>query len=348
MSSLPSASGQPLPTPERSASVVMGSQSFVSVLLRCTVAELYKIRRRLMPKILLPIAVFIVVIAFSFITLGTFLVGSSQHCTQADNGQTRNCRPLTSAERTDLITAVSTPLRLPASLIVTVAIVGFIGPILIAILVGAVVGSEYGVGTIRVILTRGPTRTQYLLAKMLAILVCIAITMVILIPLGLIVGALYNLSTGIAVDFNFLTGDWVLHAVAYILLATLNLFVYAIIALWLATLGKSTAAGIAGGIVWLFLEFLFTNIIVPLIASFSPDATRNFVKAVPDYFLGNNISALLTRQIDYLLSLRNASTSAASATSTIPDWQAWLVIVVYLAVFVGTTWWVMQERDITN
>ena len=64
MSSLPSTSGQPVPTPERSASLVMGNQSFVSVLLRSTAGELSKIRRRLMPKIMLPIGILVVFVAF--------------------------------------------------------------------------------------------------------------------------------------------------------------------------------------------------------------------------------------------------------------------------------------------
>jgi ABC-type transport system involved in multi-copper enzyme maturation permease subunit len=305
-----------------------------------------------MPKILLSIGVLIVLSAFSFITLGAFLAGSSPRCTPANNGQTQNCTALSSAERADLTAAITTPLRLPASLIVTVSIIGFIGSVLIVVLTGTVVGGEYGVGTIRVLLTRGPTRTQYLLAKILAILACIAIAMLILVPLGLIVGALYNLFTGTAVDFGFFTGDWLLHAIAYVLLAMLNLFIYALIALWLATLGKSTAAGIAGAIVWLFLEFVFTHLIVPLIANFFPDTIKGYINAIPDYFVGNNISALLTEQTDYLTaSLRNASTSASDTASTsgaIPDWRAWIVIAIYLAVFLGITWWVSLERDITN
>jgi ABC-type transport system involved in multi-copper enzyme maturation permease subunit len=343
MSSLPSTSGQPSPTPQRSASLVIGSQSFVSVLLRCTLAELYKIRRRLMPKILLPIAVFIVVIAFSFITLGAFLV-VSQRCTPADNGQ-QNCTPLTSAERAD----VSSPLRLPTSLTISIDVIDVVGPILLIILAGVAVGGEYGAGTIRVLLTRGPTRTQYLLAKILAILACVAITLIILVPLGIILGALYNLFTGINVDFAFFTGDWILHAIVYLLLEILKLFTYTMIALWLATLGRSTAAGIAGGIVWWFLEGLLTTILT-IAGLATPGSAGNFLKAIPDYFLANNFSALLTEQSNYLTSFaRNASTSASNAAGTIiPDWRAWFVIAVYLVIFLGTTWWVSQNRDITN
>lgn len=348
MSSLPSTSGQPLPTPQRSESPFMGSQNSISVLLRSTAGELYKIQRRLMPKILLPIAAFIVIIVFSFITLGAFLAGSSPNCIPSANGQTQHCTARTSAERTDIITIVSEPLRLPSSLTTTVSVIDFIGLILLIILIGVVVGGEYGAGTIRVLLTRGPTRTQYLLAKILATLACIAITILILLPLGIILGALYNLSTGISVDFTFLTGDWIVHAIAYILLEVLKLFAYTMIALWLATLGRSTAAGIAGGIVWWFLEGLLGTILTALGFIISGPA-GDFLKAVPDYFLGNNIGALLTEQRNSLTSsVQSASTSASTTASTIPDWRAWLVIVVYLAVFLGTTWWVSLRRDITN
>jgi len=348
MSSLPSTTEQPSPVPQRSASLVMGSQSFVSVLLRSTAGELYKIRRRLMPKFLFPISMFIVLLVFSFITLGAFLAGSSQHCTPANNGQTQNCTPLSSAERADIIAVVSTPLRLPSSLIATVGVIDVIGPVLLIILVGVAVGGEYGAGTIRVLLTRGPTRTQYLLAKILAILVCIAITIISLILLGTILGALYNLSTGIHIDFAFLTGDWILHAAAYVLLEMLKLFTYTMIALWLATLGRSTAAGIAGAIVWWFLEGLLSGILTA-VGFITPGAAGNFLKAIPDYFLSNNFSALLTEQSDYLTSsAKSASSLASNAASTIPDWRAWLVIAAYLVVFIGTTWWVSQGRDITN
>lgn len=294
MSSI-STSDQPLPTPQRSESIVMGSMTFVSVLLRATAGELYKIQRRLMPKILLPIAVGIIFIAFSFITLGALLSGSSPNCTTANNGQTQNCRPLTSAEHANLVATISTSLRLPTSLTVTANIIDVVGLVLLLILTGVVVGGEYGTGTIRILLTRGPTRTQYLLAKILAILACIAVTMVILLPFGIIIGALYNLFTGIGVDFTFFTGQWVLHAIAYILLETLKIFTYTMIALWLATLGRSSAAGIAGGIVWWFLEGLLGTILVA-VGILIGGSTGDFLKAIPNYFVGNNFSVLLTEQ----------------------------------------------------
>jgi ABC-type transport system involved in multi-copper enzyme maturation permease subunit len=230
-----------------------------------------------------------------------------------------------------------------------VGIIDFIGIILIVILAGTIVGGEYGVGTIRVLLTRGPTRTQYLLAKILALLVCIAITMVILIPIGIIVGALYNLTSGITVDYAFLTSDWILHASAYVLLGMLKLFIYTMLAVWLATLGKSTVAGVAAGIAWWFLETILRPILLGIAFLNQGTVAGDILKVVPDYFVGTNIDALLGEQSDYLTSsVTTASTSSGNVTSAMPDWRAWLVIAVYLVIFLGSTWLVLRRRDVTN
>ena len=119
MSSLPSTSSQPSPIPQRSANLVMGNQGFVSVLLRSIGGELYKIRRRLMSKILLIIVVVIVVIAFSFLALNVFLASSSQHCASDSNGNVSCTRP-SGAELAQLTATNATPLHLPFSLLVTV------------------------------------------------------------------------------------------------------------------------------------------------------------------------------------------------------------------------------------
>jgi ABC-type transport system involved in multi-copper enzyme maturation permease subunit len=317
----------------------MGNQSFVSVLLRATAGELYKIRRRAMSKVLLIIGAALIVISFSFIALSVLLTASTPHCTSVGNG-TAHCAQPSGAQLSQLTATAAAPLHLPAALTTTVGIIDTVGVVLIIVLAGTIVGGEYGVGTIRVLLTRGPSRTQYLLAKVLAILASIFVTLVILIPLGIIVGALYNLTTGIGVNFGFFTGAWVLHAIIYILLAALNMFLYALIALGLATLGKSTAAGIAGAVLWWFAEGLLGTILT-LVGVSNPGTLGDILKAIPDYFISNNIGSLLSEQSSYLV-------SSANNTNTIPDWRAWLVIAAYLVVAFGITWWVLRRRDITN
>ena len=72
----------------------------------------------------------------------------------------------------------------------------------------------------------------------------------------------------------------------------------------------------------------------------------DILKAIPDYFVSNNIDALLTEQSNYLIGAGKGV--SVSLTGVIPDGRAWLVIAIYLMVFLGITWWVSLRRDITN
>ncbi len=135
MSTIPQATAkQPVSAPRRSASVVMGSQGFLSVLFRSISAELYKIQRRLMSKILLIVAIPIMIIIFCFIALPTIItIGAPattylQSCSNTSSfsisGGTPPCEKSstpTQAEinqaqqyKQNLITQYSAPLRLPS------------------------------------------------------------------------------------------------------------------------------------------------------------------------------------------------------------------------------------------
>ncbi len=308
-------------------SIVRGRQDFISVLLRSTGGELYKLRRRLMSKILLLIAVLMMLVTFAFLAVGALLTSKTQ-----------SPAPLSST------------LILPASLTTAVGMVNFTGLILLVILAGTLVGGEYGIGTVRLLLTRGPTRTQFVLAKTLAILACVLLAFLVLIPIGILLGALFGLLLGAKFDFTFFSAEWLLHALLYILASAFGIFVYTMLASLLATLGKASAAGIAGALIWWFVESVLGTIL-PIVGNAIPGAGGAFLKSIPDYFISNNIQALLNNQDQYLTGTRNAASSQATATlglHTLSDGHALLVLFVYLVVFVGLTWWITQKRDITN
>ncbi len=346
MSSTPqTATEQAIPVPKRSDTVIMGRQDFLSVLLRSIAGELYKTRRRAMPKILLLIAIAIMIIAFSFSALAVLTTTTSlphTSCTIDSHGQ-QHCTSQSQAEIEKQKEAVSASLRLPSSLSTSVSVINYIGTISLLILTGSIVGGEYATGTIRLMLTRGPTRTQFLLAKISTVIICVLITVFLLILVGIIVGALFNLTTGIAVDFSFFTGEWLFHAILYVLIAALGLFMYAMIALCLATLGKTTAAGIAGGLIWWFLENPLERILI-IVGTLNKGPIGNLLQSIPDYFIGSNISALRDHQNQYLI---NGATQATSITNT-HDIHAIIVLVVYLVAFIGIAWWVNHQRDVTN
>ena len=227
---------------------------------------------------------------------------------------------------------------MPDSLTFSVGVINITGLVLLVILAGTIVGGEYGGGTVRLVFTRGPTRTQFLISKIGAILACSALTVAVLTAIGIAVGALANLITGIGIDFSFFTGAWVLHALLYLLIAVLGLFVYSMIALFLSTMGKATAAGVAGALVWWVLEGIVGQVL-SAISFFNRGALGDFLKAIPDYFIGNNIGALLQNQSHYL---------SQGQVSTLSDLHALLVIAAYLILFIGLSWWISERRDVTN
>jgi len=284
--------------------------------------ELYKIRRRTMSKVLSIISI--------TATLGLFLLIALAAMLTRNGASAEQLRSFTEA------------LRLPTSLALIVQLLNTLGQILIIILASTVVGGEYTSGTIRLMLTRGPTRTQLLLSKLGAAGVCIVLGVIGVTLLGILTGLLLNISTGITQSFDFFSAAWLGHFLLCLLVVMLGLFMYAAMALCLSTLGRATAAGIAGVLTWSFL----IEPAVEVISSFGRNIsgpTGAFFQALPDYLIGPNISALVQNQERYLFpSLSNLQTPAPS------DLHALLVLAVYLALLIGLACWVSVRRDITN
>ena len=340
-----------MPAPRRQESVILGNQSYLSVLLRLTSVELYKIRRRLMSKIVSTVAIVVMVVFFGIISIGSIFVLASPEATFLPPPCTANIPAGTlcldhsptqkelDEARLRALTAVSSPLRPPDSVNAALQVGGIVGLILLIILAGTIVGGEYSVGTVRLMFTRGPTRTQFFLSKVGAILFCSVLGMLLLVPIGIIAGALLNLFTGIGIDFSFFSGAWFLHTLLKLLIVMLELFVYGMLALSLSTLGRATAAGVAGALVWWGLETVLGGFLFLIGSSFT-GVFGDILKAIPDYFITNSISALLQNQ-DHAI-------TASTQASTTSDLQALITLVVYLVVFIGIAWWVNQKRDVTN
>ncbi len=362
MSTFPTTPEQPTPMPAhtRTDTVVMGRLDFLSVLFRLVGVELYKFRRRAMSKVLSIIGVSLMVLVFLVISIGelyTLNTPASSYlppqCTAIKNPQgpaNPNGQPcldhsptqaeLAQAEqsRQAQLRSTSSPLRLPISLYAAVQVMLVVGLVLLMIIAGTIVGGEYSVGTVRLMSTRGPTRVQYLLSKIGAILICIVVGFVFIVLIGLVVGALLNLASGIATDTGFLNNGGLGHILLYALIAMFGLFVYTMLSLFLATAGRATAAGVAGALVWWVLENVLSGVLT-LVALLIKGPFGDFLKAVPDYFIGNNIGALLQNQTQYFM---------GTGPNALSDAHALIVLLVYLALFIGLSIFITLRRDITN
>ncbi len=309
------------PAPVRTDTVFMGRQDFFSVVLRLIGVELYKIRRRILSKVLASIAIAaaigIFLLNFSLVLLFSKDGGSSQ-----------------------VASTVGAQLSLPISLSVIVQTILTVGRILIITLAGIIVGEEYGVGTVRLMLTRGPTRIQFLLAKVGVLLTYGGFGVFGMTLLGILTGQLFTPFTPFHQSFDFLNLAWIGHAFLLILYLLLGLIVYALMALFFATLGKATAAGIGITLVWvLVVEVLgetlgfFGRAIQGTLGSILVGASKCLI--------GPNVDALLQNQSHYLF-------SNGPSLSDVPDVQALLVFAFYIVLFVGLSWWITERRDVTN
>lgn len=342
--------------PARRASVIMGRQDYLSVVLRLIGMELYKLRRRAMSKALGIIAVALAVLPFALIAFGTFATANapagsfSSSCqSPASNGQAppgppANCPTPSPAqveqERQSIVEATSVPLRLPEALNVAVQYGLVVGIVLLVILVGTIAGGEYSAGTVRLLFVRGPTRTQFLIAKLGASFVVIFIGALVMTAFGIGTGQVFNPVSGIAQTGTFWSGAWIGHALLYLFIAMLNWFMFAAIAIFFATLGRSTAAGVVAGIGWLFAEPILGGVLT-LLGNVTRGAAGTILKAIPNYFIGTNFGVLLNDQGQYL----SFSTSSTPAVSVL---HAIIVLLVYFAFFIGLTWWIIKRRDVTN
>ena len=287
-----------IPPAGRASSVLMGQQDYVSVLLRLTGMELYKIRRRLMSKVLTFIGIMATVSLFGLFAL-------------------------------------------PESLSLITQLLLTLGQILIIILVSTIVGGEYTDKTVRLMLTRGPTRTQLLLSKIGAAADAVVLCVVGITLLGILTGFMLNVITGITPTFDFFSMSWLGHALLYMLITMLGLFTYAMMALFLSTLGRATAAGMAGVLTWSFLIEPAISII-GLFGRTISGPLGSFFQALPAYLIGPNISVLLQNDSPYIF----PQSPGAQVPQATTDIHALLVLAVYLVVFIGIALWVNRRRDV--
>lgn len=330
-----------IPEPVRRDTVVMGRQGFFSVVLRLIGVEIYKLRCRTMSRVMSVIAILSVLIVFIMVGLSAALANAAplSSYTHTVVGEIPASEALQAKHA--ILTNITEPVRLPNALFTITQIINTVGLALIIILAGTIVGGEYAVGTIRLMFTRGPTRTQFIVAKLGAILTCALLGTIVLTILGLVLGTAINLTFGINADMHFFNGTWLLHALLYLALTVLNLFSYAVIAACLSTLGRTTAAGVAGTLIWWVLENILSGILYLLSTAFSQGFVGVFLRSIPDYFIYNNLNALLQNQHQYLL-------SDSTQPAQIPDVHALIVLAVYLVLLIGITWWVNEKRDVTN
>lgn len=163
------------------------------------------------------------------------------------------------------------------------------GGIILLIVTARVIGQEYSLGTIRVVLARGVGRVQLLLAKISAMAIwAIFVLAVGLAAIALLTVAQIQIAVG---SLNALTGlpASVWHDLGIYLLAILiSMGVTILMASAISVLFRSLAGALSGSIAW----FPIDNMLVIMLLLMSKLTNSDFWLNVTGYLLGPNLNAM--------------------------------------------------------
>ncbi len=317
--------------------------------LRLTGMEFYKIYRRMMSKALLGVGLAINVIVLLAIGISTWSdvnKPAAQYnpplCSENSNAPGCLDHLPTLADRQQYkqqeIAINAQTLSLPGSLQLVFLVSVNVLVLLIILLAGISVGSEYTLGTVRLLYTRGPSRLQFLWAKVGAIAVCIALGMLLFAGITIALGIALQPVSQLPLNWGFFSAQWLGQAGLYLLACMLDWFVFAIMALFFATLGRSNVVGIVGPFIWLFAEEILTRLIFTLAAG-SNGPLAESLRAIPTYFAGNAAANLIQNQ--GVVVFQGTGGLASSL-------HAGFVVAAYLVIFIGFSGWLTVHRDVKN
>jgi ABC-2 type transport system permease protein len=157
------------------------------------------------------------------------------------------------------------------------------------ILTARVVGQEYDLGTIRILLARGVGRVQLLLSKLTAIVIWAIILLLIGLALNtLLTVALVGEATGNLNAFSFLTSRFWYDIVMYTLAVVISMGSTILMATAVTVIGRSLAFGLSVSIIW----FPVDNILVTLLLLAYTLTKNSFWPNVSAYLLGPNLNVM--------------------------------------------------------
>ena len=222
---------------------------------------------------------------------------------------------------------------LPSSIVNGIGATHMIGVFLVMILAASVPGAEYGWGTLRNALSRGVGRWQFLASKLLLLL---------LVSVGalLIVSVLNAVSSLIAAAIPpgeagglFDSGEWS-DAAVFFGKAVYGLAPYIVLGMFLAVLIQSSASGISFSLGYYVVEMIVSPFL----------QLTSWLENVPNYLIGHNVNFWITQAGVVSVEVTRAGVPVAQPGML----HAFLVILVYVVVLGAATFWLFQRRDVAG
>ena len=201
----------------------------------------------------------------------------------------------------------------------------------VIVLISLLMGSEYSWGTLRLVLSRGPSRTQFMLAKLFAVMVTVVIGSVAILIVSAVLMPVGDLAVGV---FDPVYPDGFLPDLILDWLRTASvLMTYVAVAFAAAGLLRSAGAGLAVGVGFVVLEQIVGQVFAGL---------GGTLATIGSYFPSSLVQSVLSANE------LAAGVFSESSNTMLAPWTAGGLIAVYFVVLSGGTIWVFNRRDITG
>ena len=207
------------------------------------------------------------------------------------------------------------------------------GVILIAILTASMLGAEFALGTLRMVLAKGTGRWELLSAKLILVALLAGAALVIVAAATAISSVIV---ASLVSERPEAPAEWAAVATTFGR-AWFALLPYVGLAALVTVVVSSSVAGITTAIAYFFTEWVVAALLINLF---------DWAQNVADYMLGRNITA-------WMLGSGNEELEGLLGTSTpigeFPDMlHAFLVLAAYMLVLGGLAFWHFQRKDVSG
>lgn len=284
-------------------------------------AELMKVRTRWLPYVIFLFLVLGAALQIWFLGLGTYL-----------------------AERGDAEFG-TTPVgfftfRMPWALNALLDSGQFWGGVFVAFLASSIVATEHNWGTVRQAIVRGQTRTQYFMTKLLATSFVAAVMLLAAFAIGVIFSIAATAIEGEPITLDVPGGPSATEVPLMVLRAGLGVLPYGMLAFALTVIGRSTALGATGTLIYKLAE----TIVLPIFTELGGVWADLRV-----LFIGHFADALIAANRIDASEYNSLAFRNLPVASELPDpWVAAVMLLFYSALFAAAALFVFQRRDLNT
>jgi ABC-2 type transport system permease protein len=288
--------------------------------IRLISAELFKLRKRSMTRVLLFVLIgFTVIIYLLLLAVSKVMIPATG---LPEMGNIQNLLGLQQA--------------LPLAF---ARILPGLGTLLAVILIASSMGNEYNWRTIRTMLICSEGRLKLLAAKLISGSILILIGMVIGLATAFITSLITTAIGGYAFDFSFATGGYWWAQFLQFWRTFYVMIPYLLLGFLFAIVGRSAMPGIALGAGVLFLESIITAIMY---------IAGGWIAQIPDYLLTANVSAIANVS-KLLQDVGMGNIMGAVGFGQLPGVpHAFITLAIYSLVFLIVAFYLFRKRDVTG